>query len=78
MKNVYDKEVMLERPLSEGDQIKSAIRELFCTSRDGLVYNENSPLRKRITGVNGAAEKDLCLCKHSERRGALILWYEDI
>lgn len=74
----YDQEIQLERPLSEGDQLKSAIRELFCSSREGMVYSESSPLRKKITGVNGAAEKVLCLCKHETKRGALVLWYEDV
>lgn len=74
----YDKEILMERPLSEGDQLKSAIRELFCRSREGAVYSEKDPLRKRITGVNGTAEKYLCLCKHETKRGALVLWYEDV
>lgn len=74
----YDDEILLERPLSEGDQIKSAIRELFVTSRQGVIYDEKFPLRKKITGVNGSAEKYLCLCKHETKRGALVLWYEDL
>ena len=75
----YDEEILLERPLSEGDQIKSAIRELFVNSRKiGNIYSETSPLRKKITGVNGVAEKYLCLCKHDTKKGALVLWYEDL
>ena len=76
--NSFDTDILIERPMSEGDQIKSAIRELFMTSREGVVYEEKFPLRKKIAGVNGSSEKWLCLCKHDTKRGAVVLWYEDI
>lgn len=74
----YETEVAQERPLSEGDQIKVAIRELFCESRAGTVYTKENPLRRRIKGVNGSAEKYLCLFKSSEIKGAVTMWYEDV
>lgn len=75
----YQEEVAQERPLSEGDQIKVAIRELFCESRNGAVYTQEQPLRKLIGNVNGSgATKTLCLFKHPEISGALVMWYEDV
>ena len=74
----YDQSVRMEIPMSEGDQIKSAIRELFCSSREGAVYDEANPLRKHICGVNGSGQQILCLHKHPERHGAVVMWYEDV
>lgn len=68
--------VLIERPASEGDQIKNAIRYLFETSRQGAIYSERSPLEVKMKYVNGIDEATLCLCKHPERRGAVIMWYE--
>lgn len=74
----YLDEVALERPLSEGDQIKTAIRELFCESRNGAVYTQEQPLRRLIGNVNGSGDvKTLCLFKHPEITGALVMWNED-
>jgi hypothetical protein len=76
---VYQNEVAQERPLSEGDQIKAAIRELFCESRNGAVYTQEKPLRKLIGNVNGSGvTKTLCLFKHTDIPGALVMWYEDV
>ena len=74
----YDKDVLNERPMSEGDQIKSTIRELFCNSREGVVYTESAPLKRKIVGVNGVAEKNLCIYKHETKHGAIVMWYEDV
>ncbi len=74
----YITEVAQERPLSEGDQIKAAIRELFCESRNGAVYTKDQPLIKLIGNVNGSgATKMLCLFKHPDIYGAVVMWYED-
>lgn len=72
----YEKEVALERPLSEGDQIKVAIRTFFVERRNGSSFTEDAPLRRSITSVNGTAEATLCLAEHTTKRGAVILWYE--
>ena len=74
----YELEVAQERPLSEGDQIKAAIRELFCESRNGAVYTPDEPLRKAVGRVNGSATKALCLFKHPDIKGAVVMWYEDV
>lgn len=74
----YEQEVALERPLSEGDQIKVAIRTLFVEGRNGELFNEQNPLRKHIFNVNGVAEKVLCLHPYVYRRGAVVMWYEDV
>lgn len=71
-----DDSVKLERPLSEGDQIKAAIRELFHNSRNGEVYTETKPMAKIITNVNGGGEMTLCLCKHTTKKGAVVMWYQ--
>lgn len=73
----YITEVAQERPLSEGDQIKAAIRELFCESRQGYVFTQDKPLRRTIEIVNGDGTKDLCLFKHPDIYGAVVMWYED-
>lgn len=72
----YKERVLLERPMSEGDQIKAAIREVFETARQGTVYSISDPLRRKVTGVNGVAEKVLCLGKYMDKPGAIVLWYE--
>lgn len=76
MNMTYEDEVKLERPLSEGDQIKVAIRTLFVESRNGSVFTEEDPLRVPVHDVNGSAEKTLCLIRHQTKPGALVLWYE--
>lgn len=53
----YDRSVRIEMPMSERDQIKSAIRDLFCSSREGAVYVKDSPLRKHTRRVNSSAGK---------------------
>jgi hypothetical protein len=68
--------VLEERPASEGDQIKNAIRYLFESSRTGAFYDETHPLKALITNVNGKIEATLCLCKHPVKHGAVIMWYE--
>lgn len=74
----YQNEVAQERPLSEGDQVKAAIKELFCESRHGAVYTQEQPLRRLIGNVNGSGDvKTLCLFKHADIPGALVMWYED-
>ena len=73
----YEQEVALERPLSEGDQIKVAIRTMFEERRKGQVITDQFPLRKHIFNVNGKAEKILCLHPHEVRHGAIVMWYED-
>lgn len=73
----YEQEIALERPLSEGDQIKVAIRTMFEERRKGQVITSQFPLKKRVFNVNGAAEKNLCIHPHEERRGAIVMWYED-
>ena len=73
----YHTEVAQERPLSEGDQIKTAIRELFCESRNGSIYTQEEPLRRAVGYVNGNATKALCLFRHPEIKGAVVMWYED-
>jgi len=74
----YKSEVSLERPLSEGDQVKSAIRELFCESRNGAVYTQEEPLKRLVGNVNGSGiTKTLCLFKHSDIKGGVVMWYED-
>ena len=72
----YLEQVLIERAASEGDQLKAAIRELFETSREGAIYSEDNPLSRHITGVNGVAEKTVHLCKHPDKKGAIIIWYE--
>ena len=62
----------------EGGQIKRCIRTLFETSRSGHVYDMTHPLRMVVHGVNGGSSKYLNLCKHPDKRGAVILWYEDL
>lgn len=72
----YQKQVLQERPLSEGDQVKIAIRELFCESRKGSVYTQYNPLKKTINNVNGNSTETLCLFKHDKIPGAVVMWYE--
>lgn len=72
----YLREVLVERAPSEGDQIKAAIRELFVTTREGAAHTREDPLRVHVTGVNGSAEKTLCLFRHPDLAGAVVLWYE--
>lgn len=72
---MYDS-VMIERPASEGDQIKNAIRYLFETSRQGALYNETYPLEVRIKNVNGRDAAILCLYRHPEKHGAIVMWYK--
>lgn len=74
----YEQEVALERPLSEGDQIKVAIRTMFTEGRKGAMFDAAHPLRKHIFNVNGEAEKILCLHPFEDRRGAIVMWYEDV
>ena len=76
LSNTYSTDVAIERPLSEGDNIKVAIRTLFETSRDGAIYTEENPLRRVITNVNGSKTATLCLIKHPTKHGAVVLWYE--
>ena len=73
----YKDEVAIERPLSEGDQIKAAIRELFSRSRNGSVYTQDEPLLRMVGAVNGSDVKTLCLFRHPEISGAVVMWYED-
>lgn len=74
----YRDQVCQERPLSEGDQIKAAIRELFTESRNGTTFTQTTPLRRAVGNVNGSGEvKVLCLVKHEKIKGAVVMWYED-
>ncbi|MFW6002024.1 MAG: hypothetical protein ACOCQD_01650 [archaeon] len=79
----YDKHtnsVIAERPqapLSEGDQIKIAIRTLFEESRNGFVFTEDNPLKIAINNVNGKSFSKLCLHKHPTKKGAVVMWYEN-
>ena len=72
-------DVKSERPLSEGDQIKAAIRTMFVTSRKtGRFFTEDDPLKVTVRGVNGTAgEAMLNLARHPTRRGAVVMWYGD-
>lgn len=72
----YLKEIIEERPASEGDQIKAAIRHLFVSSREGETYTEDNPLKVFVTNVNGVANKILNLYKHPTKRGAVVMWYD--
>lgn len=72
----YVKSVSNERPLSEGDQVKIAIRTLFEESRKGYMFTEEEPLKQTIHNVNGHLTATLCLCKHPTKKGAVIMWYE--
>lgn len=72
----YVKSVAIERPLSEGDQVKIAIRTLFEESRKGSVFTEEEPLKRVIHNVNGHSTATLCLHKHATKKGAVIMWYE--
>lgn len=74
----YEEEIKLERPLSEGDQIKIAIRTMFEERRKGQVITSQFPLKIHINNVNGVAEKNLCLHPHESQRGAIVMWYEDL
>lgn len=75
----YLNEIAEERPLSEGDQIKAAIRELFCESRNGAAYTEDEPLKRLVGNVNGSGiTKVLCLFKHFDIKGGVVMWYEDL
>lgn len=60
----------------EGSQIKLAIRRLFVSSREGIVYTEGDPLRVVVEGVNGSDRMVLCLYKHPTKPGAVVMWYE--
>lgn len=64
--------------MTEGDQIKDAIRTLFETSRNGMMYDREEPLRILIDHVNGNSTATLCLFKHPEIKGGVVMWYEPI
>ena len=76
--NTTQNRVQTERPLSEGDQIKTAIRTLFETSREGYKYTRENPFTFEVVGVNGTfITKVLCLYRHEDIPGGVVMWYED-
>lgn len=72
----YHRTVALERPLSEGDQLKATIREFFETKRQGVIYDLDNPLKRKISNVNGESSATLNIAPHESKKGAIVLWYE--
>lgn len=68
--------VMVERPMSEGDYIKVAIRTLFNLKREGMTFTLDNPMHFPVYNVNGSGTKTLCVCPHETQKGAVVLWYE--
>ena len=76
--NTTETRVLTERPLSEGDQIKTAIRTLFETSREGYKYTREDPLMYEVTGVNGTNDSMmLCLYRPKTIPGGVVMWYDN-
>lgn len=60
---------------SEGDQIKAAIRELFCARREGTFYSPDNPMIKIINRVNGQQACLLQLYILPTDKDAVVLKY---